>query len=220
MSTRFRVDLLHPGGDLRQMGWVAQSWAEWFTSPDAPRRLAMFSLSCAAVLVVILVAVILPPYWRLSSDLNAVPGLRRDLTARQTDVDLLKSNLEALSEEARRQIRWGELLATLSQQVPPVIRLQVVDALRAAPPRVAGQPQPAPAARAESTLRIEAVTPLRPGSPPLLEVAQFMAGLMRDPTVSKRFQLGSWEMKPGPDAGAGGGGQLLNIIIVLAERPQ
>ena len=85
MSTRFRVDLLHPGGDLRQMGWVAQSWAEWFTSPDAPRRLALFSLSCAAVLVVILVAVILPPYWRLSSDLNAVPGLRRDAAARQTD---------------------------------------------------------------------------------------------------------------------------------------
>jgi len=220
MSTRFRVDLLHPGGDLRQMGWVAQSWAEWFAGPDAPRRLALFSLSCAGVLVVILVAVILPPYWRLSSDLNAVPGLRRDAAARQTDLDLLKSNLEGLSEEARRQIRWGELLATLSQQVPPVIRLQVVDAVRAAPPRVAGQAQPAPAARAESTLRIEAVTPLRPGSPPLLEVAQFMAGLMRDPTVSKRFQLGSWEMRPGPDAGPGGGGQLLNIIIVLTERPQ
>src|SRR5207247_720546 len=48
MSTRFRVDLLHPGGDLRQMGWVAQSWAEWLPSPDAPRRLAMFSLSGAA----------------------------------------------------------------------------------------------------------------------------------------------------------------------------
>jgi len=27
-------------------------------------------------------------------------------------------------------------------------------------------------------------------------------------------------MKPGPDAGPAGGGQLLNIIIVLAERPQ
>jgi hypothetical protein len=219
MSTRFRVDLLHPGGDLRQMGWMAQSWAEWFTGPDSPRRLALFSLICAAVLVVILVAVILPPYWRLSSDLNAVPGLRRDLAARQTDVDLLKSNLEGLSEEARRQIRWGELLATLSQQIPPVIKLQVVDALRSAPPRVPGQPQ-GPPVRAESTLRIEAATPLRPGSPPLLEVAQFMAGLMRDPTVSKRFQLGSWEMKPGADAGPAGGGQLLNIIIVLTERPQ
>ena len=50
------------------------------------------------------------------------------------------------------------------------------------------------------------------------EVAQFIAGLMRDPTVNKRFQLRSWELKPGPDAGPGGGGQLLNIIIVLSER--
>jgi hypothetical protein len=218
VSTRFRVDLLHPGADLRQMGWVAQSWAEWFTGPDAPRRLALFSLACAAVLVVMLVAVILPPYWRLSSDLNAVPGLRRDVAARQTDLDLLKSNLEALSEEARRQIRWGELLATLSQQVPPVLKLQSVDAVRSAPPRAAGQPQSGTPVRAENTLRIEAVTPLRPGSPPLLEVAQFIAGLMRDPTVNKRFQLRSWELKPGPDAGPGGGGQLLNIIIVLTER--
>jgi len=218
VSTRFRVDLLHPGGDLRQMGWVAQSWAEWFTGPDAPRRLALFSLACAAVLVVMLVAVILPPYWRLSSDLNAVPGLRRDVAARQADLDLLRSNLEALSEEARRQIRWGELLATLSQQVPPVLKLQIVDAVRSAPPRAAGQPQSGPPVRGESTLRIEAVTPLRPGSPPLLEVAQFIAGHMRDPTVNKRFQLRSWELKPGPDAGPGGGGQLLNIIIVLSER--
>jgi len=169
------------------------------------------------VLVVMLVAVILPPYWRLSSDLNAVPGLRRDVAARQTDLDLLKSNLEALSEEARRQIRWGELLATLSQQVPPVLKLQTVEAVRSAPPR-AGQPQSGTPVRAESTLRIEAVTPLRPGSPPLLEVAQFIAGLMRDPTVNRRFQLRSWELKPGPDAGPAGGGQLLNIIVVLSER--
>lgn len=210
-STRFRVDLLHPGADLRQVAWVPQAPEEWFTGPDAPRRLALFSLACVAVLVIILVTAILPPYWRLSSDLSAVPGLRRDLAARQTDLDLLKSNLGALAEEARRQIRWGEVLTTLGQQIPATLKLQTVEAARVAAP-AAGQPAGAPA-RFENVLRIDAVTPVRPGSPPLLEVAQFMGGLMRDPAVNKRFQLRSWEIKPGS------GTQLL-IQITLAERTQ
>ena len=212
MSSRFRMDLLHPGADLRQMGWVAQSREEWFTGPDSPRRLALFSLACVAVLVIILVTAILPPYWRLSSDLSAVPGLRRDLAARQTDLDLLKSNLGALAEEARRQIRWGEVLTALGQQIPATLKVQTVEAARVALPAAQGQPAGAPA-RFENVLRIDAVTPVRPGSPPLLEMAQFMAGLMRDPAVNKRFQLKSWEIKPGS-------GEQLLIQISLAERAQ
>ena len=51
----------------------------------------------------------------------------------------------------------------------------------------------------------------RPGNPPLLDVARFMAGLMRDPAVNRRFQLKSWELKPG---GAGEGGTpLLGICV-------
>jgi len=216
VSTRFRVDLLHPGVDLGQTGGFAQNWQEWFTGPTGMRRLALFGLACAAVLIVVLVAGILPPYWQLSKDLSAVPGLRRDLAAREQDLNLLRSNLSALSDEARKQVRWGEVLGTLSQQIPATLKLQSVDVSTVAPGAGSG-PQAPPAGRPENVLRIEAVTPLRPGSPPLLEVAQFMAGIMRDPAVNKRFQLKSWEIKPSPPANDGSG-SLLHISIMLAER--
>jgi hypothetical protein len=211
VTTRFQVDLLHPG-------WVAQSWQDWFVGPKGTRRLAMFAVGCAALLVVVLVAVILPTRWRLASDLNAVPGLRRDLAARESDLTVLRSNLQALGDEARRQVRWAELLTTLSQQTPPALKLQVVEAARVVPPAAQGQAAAA-SAKPENTIRIDAVTPLRPGSPPLVEIAQFMAGLMRDPTISKRFQLKTWEIKPGA-AAAAGGVQLLNVSITLSERGQ
>ncbi len=209
MSTRFRVDLLHPGDDLRQIGWAAKSWEEWLVGPDAARHLALVSLGCFLVLVVFLVAGILPTYMRLSGSLSDLPGLRRDLAARQTDLDLLKSNLQALSAEARRQVRWADLLAALSQEIPPTLKLQSVGASRVA---ASGTSQPGTPAVFENTLRIDAVTPMRPGSPPLLGAAQFMGGLMRDPAVNRRFQLRSWDIKPT--------GDVMSIGIVLADRPQ
>ena len=207
MSTRFQVDLLHPG-------WVAETWQEWFVGPKGARRLAMLTVGCVVVLLVVLAAM-LPTYWKLSQNLSAVPGLQRDLAARETDLSLLRSNLGALAEEARRQIRWAEVLGTLSQQIPPTLKLQLVEAARGAP--AAGGQQAGTPGGSGGLLRIDAVTPLRPGSPPLLEVAQFMAGLMRDPAVNKRFELKSWEIKPGA---AGAGVPLLNVGIVLSERAQ
>jgi len=71
-------------------------------------------------------------------------------------------------------------------------------------------------------LRIEAVTPLRPGPPPLIEIAQFMGGLMKDPTVGRRYQLKSWEIKQAAAGGsqpAGEREQLL-VLIVLSEKPR
>ena len=211
MSARFEIDLLHPG-------WVAQTWQDWFVGERGWRRLALVAGGGVAILLVVLVAGILPTYWRLSDDLKFVPSLRRDLAARDADLGLLRSNLGALSAEARRQVRWSELLTTLSGEIPPALRLQLVEAARAAPPPGAGPP-PAAAARFEGTLRIEAITPLRPGSPPLLDVAQFMAGLMRDPAVNKRLQLRSWEIKPSAFA-TPAGEQYLTVSIVLVERPQ
>lgn len=204
MNTRFQVDLLHPGR-------VPEAWHEWFTGPKGLKRFVVCALGGVALLLIILGAM-LPSYWRLSQDLSALPLLRRDLAARETDLSLLRSNVGALAEEARRQVRWAELLETLSQQVPPTMKLQLVELVRGA---TSGDQAPAPGS--EGLLRIQAVTALRPGSPPLLETAQLMAGLMRDPGVNKRFQLKSWEMKAAP-AGAADVGQLLNISIVLSER--
>ena len=208
MRTRFHVDLLHPGS-------VAPSWQEWFVGPRGVRHLTLFGLGCVAVLVLVPAAVILPTYWRLSSDISEAPRLQRDLAVRDADLGVLRSNLQALAEEAQRQIRWAEVLTAISQQTPATLKVQLVEAVRSAPPTAQGQPAGG-AVRPESMLRIDAVTPLRPGSPALVEVAQFMAGLMRDPAVNKRFQLKSWEIKP-PAAGTAGV-RLLGVSIVLAER--
>ncbi len=211
MSARFRVDLLHPGEDLRQIGWIAKNREEWFVGPDAGRHLGLIALGGFLVLLIFLVAGILPSYMRLSDSLSGMPALKRDLTAARANLDLLKSNLGALSQEARRQVRWADILVALGQEIPPTLKLQNVGSARVASPGTPSQRPGAPAVF-ETTLRIEAVTPMRPGSQPLIEVAQFMAGLMRDPAVSRRFQLKSWDIKPA--------GDVLNVSIVLAERVQ
>jgi len=202
--TRFHVDLLHPGR-------VAQTWQDWFKGPRGARRLALFAVGCVGVLLLGLVAGILPLYWRLSNDLNAVPKLQKDLATVEADLRVLRTNLQALTQEARRQVRWAELMTTFSQQIPTTLKLQFVESSRGLP--APGSPQQ----QAAAALRIDALTPLRPGSPPLLDIAQFMAGLMRDPAVNKRFLLKSWEVKPPT---GGGGQEFLNISIVLSERPQ
>lgn len=213
MNTRFTIDLLRPGR-------VAQTWQEWFTGAQGRRRLVLFALGGIGVLLLILVGGILPTYWRLSDDLSALPNLRRDLAATEADLGVLRTNLQALTQEARRQVRWTELLNAFSQQTPATLKLVKVEAVRVTPPPGPPPPagQPAPEVRPEGLLRIEAVTPLLPGSPTLLEVAQFMAGLMRDPAVNKRFTLKSWEIKP-PTGGPDQQGQMINVSILLGERP-
>ena len=209
MSGRFAVDLLHPGR-------VAVTWQDWFVGSQGRRRLGFFVLGAAGLLLLSLVGGILPTYWRLSADLNAIPRLQRDLTATEADLGLLLTNLQALAAEAGRQVRWADLMTAFSQQTPPALKLRSLQSVRLGPPPAPGQPPQE--GRPEGVLRIEAVTPLRPGSPPLLEVAQFMAGLMRDPAVNRRFQLRSWEIKP-PAGGATEGLQFLTITVVLSERP-
>ena len=133
-STRFHVDLLHPGR-------VSRSWQDWVTGSRGGRRLALVTLAGALVLLAILFAGVLPASRRLAGDLAAVPGLTRDLAARDTDLRLLRSNLQSLSQEARRQVRWADVLTTLSQQTPPGLKLQLVEVGRTAPPAGASPPR-------------------------------------------------------------------------------
>jgi hypothetical protein len=172
----------------------------------------------ASLLLLLLVGGIFPVYWRLSTDLQDIPRLERDLAATESDLNILRTNLQALTVEARRQVRWAEVLAALSQHIPASMRLEAVEAVR--PASAPGAPPPSPDAKAEGMLRIDAVTPVRAGSPPLLETAQFMAGLMRDPAVNKRFQLKNWEIKPPAGSGPATDEGLLGITITLSERAQ
>jgi hypothetical protein len=216
MSGRFSVDLLHPGH-------VSDTWQDWFIGPQGRRRLIIAAGFSAGVLLLVVIALILPVRLRLSQDVGAIPKLRADLTTRDGDLTLLRQDLQALSVEAKRQVRWAEVLNAFRQQIPPTLKLQKVEAGGGAAAATGqpgqGQPQGSPAGAGE--LRIEALTPLRPGPPPLLEIAQFMGGLLKDPSVAKRYQLKSWEIKqPGGGSAAAGEGAQLQIVIVLAEKPR
>jgi hypothetical protein len=174
-------------------------------------------------------ALILPVRLRLSENVGAIPKLRADLATRDGDLTVLRQDIQALSVEAKRQVRWAEVLNAFRQQIPPTLKLQKVES--GGPAAVAGggapgqpgQPQPQGQAGGAGAgeLRIEALTPLRPGPPPLLEIAQFMGGLLKDPAVAARYQLRSWEIKqPGGGGAAAGEGAQLQILIVLAEKPR
>jgi|SRR5262249_38346782 len=220
MSGRFSVDLLHPGH-------VADTWQDWFIGPQGRRRLVVAAGISAGVLLLVVLALILPVRLRLSENVGAIPKLRADLATRDGDLTVLRQDIQALSVEAKRQVRWAEVLNAFRQQIPPTLKLQKVESggsaavASSAAPSQPGQPQPQGQAGGAGAgeLRIEALTPLRPGPPPLLEIAQFMGGLLKDPAVSARYQLRSWEIRQ-PGGGAAGEGAQLQILIVLAEKPR
>lgn len=214
MSGRFSVDLLHPGH-------VADTWQDWFIGPQGRRRLIIGAGFSAGVLLLVVIALILPVRLRLSQDVGAIPKLRADLATRDGDLTVLRQDLQALSVEAKRQVRWAEVLNAFRQQIPSTLKLQKVESGGGTAAATPGPPQPQGSPGGAGELRIEALTPLRPGPPPLLEIAQFMGGLLKDPSVSKRYQLKSWEIKqPGSGGAAAGEGAQLQIVIVLAEKPR
>jgi len=208
VTTRFAIDLLHPGA-------IARTPTDWFLGPQGFKRLKFVALGALGALVVLLLAGILPAHGRLTWDSQKIKRLKEEGTATARDLRVLKADLRALSAEAKRQVPWSELLRTFSKQLPPTLKLRRVEFVRGAPQ--SARQQPAPTESPKGTFEIEAVTPLRPGGPPLLDVARLMADLMRDPAVNRRFQLKSWEIKPA-SGGAGEGPQFLQIVIALTER--
>jgi hypothetical protein len=220
MSGRFSVDLLHPGH-------VADTWQDWFIGPQGRRRLIVAAGVSAGVLLLVVLAFILPVRLRLSENVGAIPKLRADLATREGELNVLRQDIQALSVEAKRQVRWAEVLNAFRQQIPATLKLQKVEsggpaaAPAGAAPGQTAQQQAPPGLTGAAELRIEALTPLRPGPPPLLEIAQFMGGLLKDPAVSARYQLKSWEIKqPGGGGATAGEGAQLQIVIVLAEKPR
>jgi hypothetical protein len=215
MTTRFNINLLRTGGDVG-----GERWTDWFVGDRGPRRLAYAALAGGFVLAMLALVLILPTYWRLASDLETIPNLQKELASTDADLAVLRSSLQALTAEAKRQVRWSELLTAFSQQVPPTLRLTRLEATTTAPSAPApGAPPPppgTPAPQTETSLKVDSLTPVRPGSAALLEIAQFMAGLMRDPAVNRRFQLRGWEIKPLP----GEPTPMLGVGITMSERPQ
>jgi hypothetical protein len=204
--TRFTIDLLHPGR-------LSETWQDWFVGARSQQRLVFLAGSGLIVLVLGYAFGVYVPSRRLVRHQTAVAQLRQALDAKTEDLKVLKTDLDALSAEARRQVRWSELLTTLTDTLPAVLRLQKVAYART----TSSSQTPGAAPKSEGVMQIEAQTPLRPGGPPLLETAKFMAGIMRDPAVNKRFHLRSWEVRPPPSIEAEAA-PMLHINVTLAER--
>lgn len=190
---------------------------DWFLDAQGARRLRFAAAGAVGLLLLVMLGGILPAKWRLSADVQKIERLKREGTATAGDLRILKSDLRALSAEARKQVPWSDLLHIFGQELPPTLRLHRVELSKPAPPRQPRRANAPPAPEPKSTLEIQAMTPLRPGGPPLLDVARFMAGVMRDSAVNRRFELKRWEIKPSATVSKKGR-QFLQVTIALTER--
>src|SRR4030095_10142565 len=137
-------------------------------APQGTRRLLVVAGICAGVILLVVITLVLPPTFRLSRDQGAIPKLRADLATRDGNLSLLRQDLQALGVEAKRQVRWADVLNAFRRQTPPTIKLQKVEVglppAPAAPPP--GQASAPSAAAGGGGLKIEAGTPARGGHPP------------------------------------------------------
>jgi len=209
VTNQFTIDLTHPGRAQRSR------W-EWFLGPDGPRHLAIVAAVGLAVVVLAALVGILPRYLRYASEVQSIAKLRREVTAADNDLSTLRTNLRSLGTEARRQVRWSEMLPALSRWLPGTLRIDRVS-LGKPDRQPPGQAQSQAAAQASDlAFQIEVSTTVVPGSSRLVEIANFMAALAQDPAVAPRFQLKTWEVRPSRDQSA----EQLNISIALVgKRP-
>src|SRR2546428_6956106 len=124
MKTTFVIDLLRPGQ-------IAHGRYEWFVGPGAPRRLLKVFAVGVTVLALVLAGGLAPRYWRHSADLRRIAQLEQEIATTTADMAALRGQLASMSAEARRQVRWTELLATLSREAPAALKLHRVSLRRA-----------------------------------------------------------------------------------------
>ena len=203
MSTRFTIDLAHPGSAQRSQ------W-DWYVGNAGPRHLAIVAAAGVGLIAIAALGGVLPQYLRYSSEIVAVGKLKREVAVASGELSTLQANLKDLGNEARRQVRWAELLPVFSQRVPETLRIERVALTKSGRQ---GQPQ-AGVQAGDLGLQIDASTRAGVGTSPLEEIARFMGALAQDPVLAARFQLKTWEVK----SGAPGAADTLRISIGLGEK--
>ena len=207
MTTRFAIDLTHPG-------WGQRSWSDWFLGPAGPRHLAIVAAAGAAIVVLVGLGGIAPFYLRYASEVQSISGLRREVTAADGELSALRTNLRDLEAEARRQVRWSEMLPVLSSSLPGSVRIdRVTFGKPARPPQASAPAQKTGTPAADVALQIEASTTAMPGSSRLVDIANFIGSLAQDPAVAARFQLKNWEVRPPRESDDG-----LQFTVGFAEK--
>ena len=208
MSTYFNIDLAHPGQAQR-------SRSDWFFGTQGPRHLAMVAGAGLALIAVIAVGGVVPRYYKYSRELSTIATLKRDVATATTEAGTLRASLGDLGKETRRQVRWSELLPALGRHMPQSLRIDRITLAKAAKPT--GQPRPGEVVTpaGDLVLQIDGSTPMVSGGSRLVEVANFMAALAKEPTVERRFEVKTWEVKSARERADDG---LLQLTIRLAEK--
>src|SRR2546428_12411873 len=155
----------------------------------------------------------LPRYLRYSAVIHAIENLEREVTVAGKELSSLRTNLRGLGAEAGRQIRWSQPLRALSRPLPGTLRLDRVSLAKVPRQPQPTETQPGDPKPVDLVLSIEATTSVVPGGARLVEIANFMSALARDPVLAPRVQLKTWDVRPAP-----GGADQLHISIGLAEK--
>ena len=208
MTTQFTIDLTRPG-------WAQRSRWEWFLGPDGPRHLVRMAAGGVAIVGLVALGGVLPRYLRYSSEVQAIANLQREVTVAGDELSSLRTNLRDLGAEARRRVRWSEMLPALSHPLPGALRIDRVSLSKVARQPQQTETQPGEPKPVDLLLQIEATTTVVPGGSRLVEIANFMTALAEGPVLAPRFQLKTWDVRP---AGAQGGEEQLHISIGLAEK--
>ena len=210
MTTRFTIDLAHLGSTHRS------PW-DWFLGPEGVRHLAIVAAAGIGLALLAGLGVALPLYLKYSNEVQTIGKLRRDVTTSGNELATLQASLRDLASEARRQVRWSELLPALSQRVPEALRVERVSLAKAGRQAQPGASSPPSGVQpGDLLLDIEASTKVAPGGSRLVDIADFINGLAQEPTVSRRFQLKSSQVRPG--GREAGGGEQLQISVTFAEK--
>jgi hypothetical protein len=207
VSTHFSIDLAHPGN-------VQRSRWDWFIGAQGRRHLMTVAGGGVALILLVGLGGVLPRYLRYSNELASIAALNRDVATATNEATTLRASLRELAAEARRQVRWSELLPTLSQRLPESLKIDRVSLSKG--PR-AGATAPADQSKPggpELALQIDASTAMVAGGARLEEIANFIASLATEPTVARRFQVKTWEVKSSSRTGEG----LQQVSISLAEK--
>jgi hypothetical protein len=215
MSPRFTLDLARPGRAQRSR------W-EWFVGPDGVRHLSIVGIG--GVLLVLLVGVggVLPRYWRYASEMQSIARLRLDVAAADKELSTLQASLREVEAGARRQVRWSQILPALSRALPGTLRIDRITLGKGARPlggsaAAASRPvdKAADGKATELLLQIDASTQMVPGGARLVDIANFMAAVAKDPAVAPRFQLKTWEVQAPRDQNSA---EQLRLSIAFAEK--
>ena len=215
MSPRFTLDLARPGRAQRS------PW-EWFVGPDGIRHLSIVGIGGVLLVVLVGIGGVLPRYWRYASEMQSVARLRLDVAAADKELATLQTSLREVEAGARRQVRWSQILPALSRALPGTLRIDRVTLGKGGRPAggsAAGASKPVEKASdgkaTELVLQIDASTQMVPGGARLVDIANFMAALAKDPAVAPRFQLKTWEVQAPRDQNSA---EQLRLSIAFAEK--